>query len=525
MVLKRLKIDGVDVQDYFEATNIEFASEVYYDGGERVPKYSSANGQDYSAYVKYYTDANGATEASTVNFDHTYYYASYTDHFVTYTDQEGDRYNLVEYYREATEADGNAQRYCPVLEDVYGIKKNEFTGDYRGWHQFVLAAYAPYGDPEENTTVKFYQTDSDWWTVCLPYDLKYTEMKEFFGNGNNIPYLSKLRYVVRDYDKRKITLMFSKNLMVYKENIDYSDPTKDFVHGDIDDVTTWTDPELEADPIILHKGVPYLIKPQIPVGANRQFDVAKQQNEDLYQRLVDAENVGGGALETYIYKGQYTVPAYVVGTNAPEATVTQKTFEHYGDYRKTYYSANPIKYDGEDITAQISDAYSYTFVGSFFLSVLPHDCYFLGWDSKKNCAAFWYNKVPKLDKQEWNNQTGVICANFDRTGTLIHRATSLSDPARWIFAASSNESDNLLGTASSAPKNYGMGSGGAITILVDDSENPLAEDFGDQDVLSIDEIQSLNAKSVWYNVNGQKLNGRPTQSGVYIMNGKKYVVK
>lgn len=497
----------------------------YYYVSDNVPNFSSANGQDYSAYVKYYTDANGATEASTVNFDHTYYYASYTDHFVTYTDQEGDRYNLVEYYREATEADGNAQRYCPVLEDVYGIKKNEFTGDYRGWHQFVLAAYAPYGDPEENTTVKFYQTDSDWWTVCLPYDLKYTEMKEFFGNGNDIPYLSKLRYVVRDYDKRKITLMFSKNLMVYKENIDYSDPTKDFVHGDIDDVTTWTAAELADDPVILHKGVPYLIKPEIPRGANRQFDVAKQQNENLYQRLVDAENVGGGALETYIYKGQYTVPAYVVGSNPSEATVTEKTFEHYGDYSKTYYSANPIKYDGQDITAQISAAYSYTFVGSFFLSVLPHDCYFLGWDSKNNCAAFWYNKVPKLDKQEWNNQTGVICANFDRTGTLIHRATSLSDPARWIFAASSNTSDDLLGTASSAPKNYGMGSGGAITILVDDSENPLAEDFGDQDVLSIDEIQSLNAKSVWYNVNGQKLNGRPTQSGVYIMNGKKYVVK
>lgn len=492
----------------------------YYYVSDIVPNYSSANGQDYSAYVKYYTDANGATEASTVNFDKTYYYASYTDHFETYTDQEGQRYNLVEYYRVATAADGDAQRYCPVKEPVYGITKNEYTADYRGWHQFVLAAYAPYGDPEKTTTVKFYQTDSDWWTVCLPYDLKYTEMKDFFGNGNNIPYLSKLRYVVRDYDKRKITLMFSKNLMVYKENI-----TGENVHGDIDDVTTWTAAELEDDPIILHKGVPYLIKPQIPVGANRQFDVAKQQNENLYQRLVDAENVGGGALETYIYKGQYTVPAYVVGTNAPEETVDYREFEHYGEYSKTYYSANKIKYEGQEVEAKISNQYSYTFVGSFFLSVLPHDCYFLGWDSQKNRAAFWYNKVPKLDKQEWNNQTGVICANFDREGTLIHHATSLADPARWIFAASSNDSDDLLGIASSAPKNYGMGSGGAITILVDDSENPLAEDFGDQDVLSIDEIQSLDAKGVWYNVNGQKLNGRPTQNGVYIMNGKKYVVK
>lgn len=488
------------------------------------PNYSSADGQYYSAYVKYYTDATGETEASSVSFDNTYYYASYTDNFVEYTGQEGDRYDLVEYYREATAEDGNAQRYCPVMEDVYGIIKSEYTADYRGWHQFVLAAYAPYGDPEENTVVKFYQTDSDWWTVCLPYDLRHSEMKRFFGNGNNIPYLSKLRYVVRDYDKRKITLMFSKNLMVYKENID-DDPIKDYVHGDIDDTTEWTAAELENDPIILHKGVPYLIKPQIPVGANRSFDVAKSTNPDLYKRLVDAENVPGGALETYIYKGEYTVPAYVVGTDASEQTVTQRTFDHYGDYSKTYYSANPIKYDGQDINAEISDVYSYTFVGTFFLSVLPHDCYFLGWDSQKNRAAFWYNKVPKLDKYEWNNQTGVIVANFDRANTLIHSATSLADPARWLFAASSNENDNLLGAAGNLAKKYDMGYGGAIQVVIDDSENPLAEDFGDQDVLSIDEIQSLDVKGEWYNLKGQKLNGRPTQSGVYIMNSKKYVVK
>lgn len=496
--------------------------DLFYISGKE-PNFISANGQNYSAYEKYYTDATGETEATTVTFDDTYYYAAYTDNFVEYTGQEGDRFDLVEYYREATEADGNAQRWCPVMDDVYGIVRGD-TKDYRGWHQFVLAAYSLPGNPEDSTVVKFYQTDSDWWTVCLPYDLTYSEMKRFFGNGNKIPYLSKLRYVVRDYDTRKITLMFSKNLMVYKEDVAPGN-----VHGDIDDKTEWTAAELETDPIILHKGVPYLIKPEIPVGANRSFTVAKDMNEDLYQRLVDAENVDGGTLETYIYKGEYTVPAYVVGEGASETTLDSREFEHYGDYSKTYYSANPITYGGKEVYARVSADFSYTFVGSFFLSVLPHDCYFLGWDPKlnggKGGAAFWYNKVPKLDKQEWNNQTGVICANFDRTGTLIHHATSLKDPARWIFAASSNKSDDLFGAAASAPKNYGMGSGGAIQIVIDDSENPLAEDFGDQDVLSIDEIQSLDAKSVWYNVNGQKLNGRPTQSGVYIMNGKKYVVK
>ena len=65
----------------------------------------------------------------------------------------------------------------------------------------------------------------------------------------------------------------------------------------------------------------------------------------------------------------------------------------------------------------------------------------------------------------------------------------------------------------------------SFSIAPDGNEEPIGEDFGNQEVLSIDEIQSIDAKSVWYNVSGQKLNGRPTQSGVYIMNGKKYVVK
>ena len=175
------------------------------------------------------------------------------------------------------------------------------------------------------------------------------------------------------------------------------------------------------------------------------------------------------------------------------------------------------------ITAPVSSAYSYTFVGSFFLSVLPQYCYFLGWDSNKNCAAFWYNVTPNLDDYEWNNQTGVICANFNNA-TLIHKATGLNDPARWKFTAVS--SDDLVGVSSAgAPKRYDMSYGGSINMAINDPENPLAEDFGNQEVLSIDEIQSLDTKSVWYNVSGQKLNGRPTQSGVYIMNGKKYVVK
>ena len=46
-------------------------------------------------------------------------------------------------------------------------------------------------------------------------------------------------------------------------------------------------------------------------------------------------------------------------------------------------------------------------------------------------------------------------------------------------------------------------------------------------VTAIEEIVNAldSADEVWYNLNGQKLNGRPTKSGLYILNGHKVVVK
>ena len=516
-----IHLTSVSQDNYaFYNNDVYYVSEGYapYDAsgvvaGVNETRYRKVYSEEYRLY-------NASTDEGEQRYDVTdnglraYNSATDTDNSKRYTKQYKEyTYRAFDPSKDAADE----PRYCPIMDEVYGITKEEYTADYRGWHQFVLAAYGPAGDPKEETVVKFYQTDNDWWTVCLPYDLTYNDMIQFFGNGpSNIPYLSKLRYVVRDYDQQKITLTFSKNLMVYKEDV-----AEGNVHGIIDDKTKWTDTELARDPVILHKGVPYLIRPNIDVNASRSFTVYKEQNEGLYQRLVDAENVDGGALETYIYRGEYTVPAYVVGTTT-EGTTTSRELEDYS-FSNTYTSSDSIMYGGETITAEVSSAYSYTFVGSFFLSVLPQYCYFLGWDSKRNCAAFWYNVTPKLDDYEWNNQTGVICANFNNA-TLIHKATGLNDPARWQFTAVS--SDDLVGVSSAgAPKRYDMSYGGSINMAINDPENPLAEDFGNQEVLSIDEIQSLDAKSVWYNVSGQKLNGRPTQSGVYIMNGKKYVVK
>ena len=304
------------------------------------------------------------------------------------------------------------------------------------------------------------------------------------------------------------------------------------MHGVIDDQTKWIgDGEGQyadltalkaADPIILHKGVPYLIRPNIDVNAGRSFDVFQTETPDLYNRLIDSQNVPAAQLETYIYKGEYTVPAYVVGESIPEATADQRSFAHteFGP-TFTYSSSNPIIYQGKEITAAISNDFSYTFVGSFFLSVLPQYCYFLGWDSKNSRAAFWYNRVPNLASQDWNNQTGIICPNFN-TSKTIDPATSLSDPARWILTASDVKNDDLIGVTQGAKTNTetAMEEGGAI-FSVDVVVNGIGK------INTDDASDGIERADVVYDLRGVRMN-QPLKSlpkGIYIVNGKKYVVK
>ena len=501
-----------------------FNGDYYYVSGTE-KNYSSADGQDYNASTTYYTSNTGETEVNPVNFDNTYYYASYTDNYVAYTDQEGQRYTQKEYYRAYTDADGSAQRYCPVMEDVefYDIKDSH---DYRGWHQFVLAAYGKMSKIDYEP-VRWWISDNDWWTICEPYDLKYSDLVMFFGteakdnNGTaKIPYLSKLMYVVRDGDNGKITLNFSKNLMEYKEMIPGSTNKIDgtaYKHGVFSDDQKWSQAELAQDPVILHAGVPYLIKPNMTKTGtgtnayyNRQFDIYADTKADLWSRLATAQNLGGSALMNLIYEGEYTVPSYVV--SGSESTSDSKEIQNKDGSTFTY-NAGTITYKGEQKEYKLSNDFTYTFVGSFFKSVMPKFCYFLGWDSKAGKAAFWFNRKEEKDAWNWNNETGIICPNFN-TDLEIDPASGLKDPARWIFSSTDISVDDFGSTG--AAKSYTMDFG-ATNYFEWDEATGVSEMV----------VKPLFEETKVYDTNGRFM-GNSMQSlpkGVYIVNGKKYVVK
>jgi hypothetical protein len=263
----------------------------------------------------------------------------------------------------------------------------------------------------------------------------------------------------------------------------------------------------------------------------RQFDIFKSATSDLYERLHESEELSGTEQMDLVYAGEYTVPAYVVGYDAADAasegldedgelviTMKDGTTITYQDSKKD--AANKITYKGKEVSYRISDDFKYTFVGSFYKSVMPQYCYFLGWDSKANRAAFWYSAVQDKSGWNWNNETGIICPNFD-TDTKIHKATKVEDPARWTITNASGVS-----ALSSDDFPAGTGVGGAKSYTMD---------FGATNYFEWDEatgvsemvVKPMFEETKVYDANGRYM-GSSLQNlpkGVYIVNGKKYVVK
>ena len=44
-------------------------------------------------------------------------------------------------------------------------------------------------------------------------------------------------------------------------------------------------------------------------------------------------------------------------------------------------------------------------------------------------------------------------------------------------------------------------------------------------ITGIDSVKVSAVNSVWYDLNGRKLEGNPTKKGVYIQNGRKVIVR
>ena len=447
-------------------------------------------------------------------------------------------------------------KYCYGVSDYKSPTPITYTDthDYRGWHQFVLNGFAANSELEV-TQHRSYLSDNDWWTICLPYNLTYSEMMFFYGTvttddaGNismdetKVPYLSQLVSVTRDMKAGKITLNFSKNLMNHSQvKNDYGD----WVIGDAEDASIKSE-----DKVVLHAGVPYMIRPYRTAASGgsftTQFDIygdseideafsgwrAAIKSKSLYNKLVAAQALGGSDQMAMVKNGLVTVPALVVNADATGAEYTESTDGTVTIGTKEYKK---------------SSEFDYTFVGSFYKSFLPPYSYYLGY---KNGACFFYADIERVgtsktvgdktvtvypdlyETMKWNNNTCIIVPNMlngeltktynlglgKHKGEVTPASGSGSSmvPAQWVIGVDGTTTTSVRDDLKAKSGTAGAKS---YTMVFGVEQGEIVTGISEVNINTV----SANDDKI-YTIDGQQINGSSLPKGLYIKNGKKIIVK
>lgn len=127
--------------------------------------------------------------------------------------------------------------------------------------------------------------------------------------------------------------------------------------------------------------------------------------------------------------------------------------------------------------------------------------------------------------------------NFDYIGTYLNMGLTPFTTSDYFFMANSDKlkqvaSDGMKMTVKGYRAWFHSNTGAQHSISVSFSdhqfpdEEPLAEDFGNQDVTSVLSLEDASRLSGdWYNLLGQKMTGHPMRRGVYIVNGRRVIIK
>lgn len=363
------------------------------------------------------------------------------------------------------DADDKFQENGSPAETRYWTESS--AEDYRGWHQFVLTSFSK--SKKEDPTFNFgYITDNDWWTICLPFDMTKAKLKEVYGEKTKV---CTLVNVVRSYNgsdanypKNSVTLVFGNNLM------EYTDDSKPLTVNDAD--------------VVIEAGYPYMIKPSL----------SAEQMANPKELLVFSDP----SYATKLEDGK---------TAAYQILTTEKNIEA----RK------------ETLKGEVDNDYTYKFIGSFVPYYMPQHSYFLGWDTKQNGVAFFYQaEMPSSNIKNWNAYTCVIGVNWDKPTWV--EATA-KDVSHWETYTVSGDNMTSVSKDDSFPSAANpSAANGKITNMK----------FGTGETDAIETVHMGNKTVTFvsgrvYNLNGQIVgeNGNIDHlgKGIYVVNGKKFVVK
>lgn len=387
--------------------------------------------------------------------------------------------------------------------------------EYQGWHEFVLSEtyiHKPYKPQEKYSQFNQY----DWYTICIPYNItksmllqafgvstdpKYNnKVKLFDGNGKYIdaasvegagsdgwiyPDVRSLIQVKRSYKNLKVTLCLSEKLFTpeHCQEITIGNDGQGYEYTDLTD----------EDPIIIKAGMPYLIRPYVPVDTHIKnigaylcayVSQLKDVEPELFQVIEGSEK-------------RYAVPQERgVETQAlklDESTESNRVYVKKDD-------GTPCKYN---------------FVGSYVDRFIPQYGYYLG--KEKGTGKHKFFRTSKTTTK-WNRYSSIITGMS--TPNYVNNGAENKIDIKNIELQFNGITDDLAILKDEQPKNNNAAAK-KLGIAFDDS--------GVNDLpTSIDEIDveiALPEDNRIYNVNGTRVAADRLKKGIYIQNGKKIVIK
>ena len=430
-----------------------------------------------------------------------------------------------------------------------GVGDYDFT-NYIGWHQFVLAVATYFDQPDiiiENKKTVLQYVEGDWYTLCLPFSLTEAQLIEMLGvpksEGNTIsrivnqdgtvkednvssrklPDLRTLRTVTRTPNdptvgnKNHVRFLLTQDLTMVVEGdfnywgINVSDPSQSGYSQN---------GAVEGEKIALRGGYPYLVKPYIRYG------------------------------ETVTNLGKYILTRFASEFETDKLSCKRRDecYEYLNGETETSKFAKP--YEKHKIQAMLdvegSEAYTthkdgkkynYAFVGQFWEQDLPRYAFYMVNNN-------WYRYTSGNKGWKWEPYKCIIMASQETANNTSERAHASSglyrDDTKSVYPLSTGTDSKgaeifdeemeikFLNGRDDAIFDSSNDSYAKFSFVFDDDIIDVTEDET-TGIMKLDgeDIQTVPANGKVYTASGQfvgtSLDG--LSKGLYIVNGKKYVVK
>ena len=384
-----------------------------------------------------------------------------------------------------------------VISDIGTNNANLIDGtktynqkDYQGWHEFVLTDNYNVQPFEPQKYYKEYD-EKDWYTLCVPYDLTKSQLLQALGvkAGNKVKTLNGTDYEVTSEDVYpdvrtlvKVTRSWSSSKVIFTLSEKLLDDNGNVYDLELNgEGTEYMKIKQEGDdPVVIKGGYPYLVKSYWP-------------KDDQIKKI-----------------GNYVMS--VAESNKYSFNEDCKFSDYNYMLPTKEFKMIAINDDGKQVhkdAEKTTPAYYY-FVGTYVQNSIPKYSYYLG--KSKNGSHNFFRAVG--DGIAWNIYSAIITP-LSTLEYNLNSDASKDNITNIKLDVTDNTDDLVILEGESKPY-----AGKPLTFLLDENNGT---------VTGIKEISSSScyADGRIYTLGGQfvgaSFKGLP--KGVYVKDGKKYVVK